>query len=270
MRHVIALPCLLALSMGCSNRVKVDDIPRFGRAWSSAWLAKDYGDDTPYYSLVISSQTGICKKERKYHEQMAEALEAIEVIYELYDDDDVDPQEECEAFMDFFRNYSEAEAARFPGGSRELILTPMDDEAFPEEQEYETDEDDREDRFYGYYTAQPKTTEYELLAEIFKDVDCGDDDWRDELDDEYEEVEDELEEVDDSEDHGEWSLEDGVMEITKAVDEGRVKGTFEGDLEPTWDEDLDDGSLNGRFNASYCEIDMEEIYEDSYYGYYFY
>jgi hypothetical protein len=80
------------------------------------------------------------------------------------------------------------------------------------------------------------------------EIDCkDDDDWYEAYEDAYDDFED---------DYEYWSFDKGAeLDVTSARSEKTLKGGFGGEL---LDEDGDDGGeVQGKFSASWCEIEEE-------------
>lgn len=237
---------LLAVSLlaGCHGRVEMDGLDDFGRVWSAVWMAEVDDDDDQ--SVWLSNVTGLCRKMQKAAVETEEFYDEFE---DEYDDLDSDDEEEvCEFYQSMYGRMAKIYKPLYPRNAHYISMEVYDGRRNGLSQRAEFDDGtwevgDPDDNLVGRVTYYDSGSLFQVLAD---EMDCDDDDWYDDV---YEDFEDSLDI---------WYFDKGAeLDITSVRSEKKLKGEFGGDL-LYYDGD-EDGEVQGRFSASWCEVE-----EDSY------
>lgn len=233
-------PTVLAVAMltACNGRVKMDGIEGFGLVWSAVWMVD--ADDEDDQSLWLSNVTGLCRKAQK-------AAVETEEFFDDYDELDHDEDDEdCEFYETAYSRLAQIYKPLYPKNAHYLSMGVRGDRQGATEFDEGTWEvGDQEHLLHGNVSYFNAGGYFQLIAD---EIDCeDDDDWREAYDDANDDFED---------DNDLWYFDEGTeLDITSARSGKTLKGAFGGDL---LDMDGDeDGNVQGKFNASWCEIEEE-------------
>lgn len=246
----LVAPLVMALATGCSSDLEMGFEKPFGPVRSAEWINTTWGDGVGYHELVLSSEMGLCRKTRALYKGYLNATLD-------YRDSDMDA---CEVKREYVLRMGEAFQQRYPALSGELVMGLLDGNS-PEEGHFDRWAPARTGRFFGYYDERPERTLYDAEIEVAEAVDCSQDDWSEQWAAASAAARVPFEGNVATLGSGQWAIRDGQLDILKATEDRRARGTFDAGL-ATYDDTDTLISIEGQFNCDFCKVDISELSEE--------